>query len=101
MSCFFLMTLFSFSSLAESNPYACKSDSDCVMVSTCNVVSVARRITVMANEEQYEYSANANIFFVKQPVGCDVKFLNFRAPEGSDKLIAKCVKKSCELRMKK
>lgn len=55
----------------------------------------------MANDEQFEYLSKANLYFVKQPSDCDVKYLNFKAPEGREKLIAKCVKKSCELRVEK
>ena len=101
MKLFFLITLFSFSSLAKLSSDVCKSDSDCVLVSTCNVISAISRKTVMANDEQFEYLSKANLYFVKQPSDCDVKYLNFKAPEGREKLIAKCVKKSCELRVEK
>lgn len=82
---------------AEAVSSVCRKDSDCVLLSVCNVMLASSKAVAEANDQ---YSLKDGVYHSKVYKDCDPNYTQLQEPDYRN-LISKCVKSVCVLKKKK
>lgn len=82
---------------AETVSNTCTKNSDCVLLSVCNVILASSKAVAEANDQ---YSLQSGIYHSKVYKDCDPNYTHIQAPDHRN-LVSKCVKNICVLKKKK
>lgn len=79
---------------AETVSNTCTKNSDCVLLSVCNVILASSKAVAKANDQ---YELKGRIYYSKIFKDCDPNYANIKAPDHRT-LVSKCVQNTCVLR---